>query len=497
MMEPAAADLDRFAEVIERNLGLRFADAGSRQLRDALTRRVAARKSTVADYLALAEHAPHDEMTAWASELTVSETYFLRHVEQFTALTDAVLPVLRQAGSDPAQIKLLCAGCATGEEAYSLALSLRQHNSASQPSILGIDLNPAALEHARRGRYSAWSLRAVPASVRARWFLSHGDEAAIDPALQKLVRFEQSNLKHVDPDIWPAHTYDVVFCRNVLMYLTREVMEQVVGRIATSLKPGGFLFLGSAETLRGMSTPFELRETHGAFYYQSVPAHTPATRAESTSVRQVAPMRQPKSLSAKHLATQASTSGVAGLGKMAGQAPSQAPDRAARLDTALDLLRRERFSEGLVEVEALLRQRDRSSQADADMLLLRAALLTHSGRLPDADHACQQLIATSVSPGAHLLLAMVRECEDDNDAAITHCRAAAGGDPSFAMPQVHLGRLVGKTSGLSSARRHFTRAIELLPAETELRMLLFGGGFEREALMSFCRTQLAQSQGAR
>ena len=438
-----------------------------------------ARNATATGYLELTERDPSLEIGTWASELTVTETYFLRHAEQFTALTQAVLPDRRRAGADPARLRVLSAGCATGEEPYSIALALRQHNPAAQPSILGVDVNPVALGHAHQARYSPWSLRAIPAHVRARWFTVNGQHAVLDPALQKLVRFEQSNLAQDDRAIWQPDHYDVVFCRNVLMYLAPEVMANVVARIARSLQPGGFLFLGSAETLRGLATSFELRESHGVFYYQH----------GQTSGRR--PIPPPLGIPAPHRPVIRTAVRKSGVQKHPVQKhpAGESPDLVA----VLDLFGQERFTEALAQAEALLSEVPGPAPADAGLLLLRAALLTHSGRMQDAERACQDLLAIeSVSAGAHLLLAIVRECEDDTEAAMTHCRAASSRDPRFAMPHVHLARLSSKAGRTQAVRRHFVDAIQLLPAETDRRIMLFGGGFGREALISFCRTQLAQ-----
>jgi chemotaxis protein methyltransferase CheR len=458
VVAPSAADLEWFRTLVERELGLRFDDGALLSLERVLMRRLAAQRQHSGDYLRRLDASPGREITALTQELTVGETYFLRHVEQFRALTETVLPDLLRSSARSGPLRLLSAGCSTGEEAYSMAIALRESGIGPDASILGVDVNPTALARARSGRYTGWSLRSVPESTRRRWFTTAGDDVVLAPQVRAAVRFEQRNVALADPGLWQPEAFDVVFCRNVIMYFTPEVMTEVVGRIARCLVPGGYLFLGSAETLRGLSTEFELRESQGAFYYR---------RAGRLPAAPVPPVP-----------AQASR-------------PRPEPVPAESLDLVLDLLRRERFADALTAMDELTGRSD----DDPEVLLLRAALLTHSGSLPAAERACRRLLAVDArSAGAHVLLAMCREGEQDLPAAADHCRTAITLDPDFAMPHVHLGRLARRMGDHGTARRQFAQSARLLPAETARRILLFGGGFDREALISLCRSQGAAAR---
>jgi chemotaxis protein methyltransferase CheR len=458
---PAPADLERFRVLVENNLGLRFDDNGER-LRRTLAHQLAVHDLDCEAYLALLTEATTSgtEVAALAAKVTVGETYFLRHVEQFQALTGTVLPeLLRTTRSGP--VRLLSAGCSTGEEAYSLAISLRENAVSAPVSILGVDVNPVSIARARTGVYNDWSLRSVPEDVRRRWFIGTGPDLLLHPEIHAAVRFERRNFAEDDQALWQPGSFDVVFCRNVIMYFTPEVMARIVARIASSLVPGGYLFLGSAETLRGLSTEFTLCESHGTFYYQRGGA--PAAR---TSVAE--PVLVPA---------------------LARSAPASRPVPAGvpeHLGPVLELLGRERFAEALTVMDGL----PPPVGADPEALLLRAALLTHSGRFSAAEQACRRLLDVDArSAGAHVLLAMCREEEQDLPAAAAHCRMAITYDPAFAMPHVHLGRLAVRMGDRGTARRQYATSVRLLPAETGRRILIFGGGFDREALISLCQAQ--------
>jgi chemotaxis protein methyltransferase CheR len=456
VVTPNEADLERFRILVERELGLRFDDGGRQNLERVLRRRLAGQDLTCTDYLGRLDAHPNREIIELTAELTTGETYFLRHVEQFQALTRTALPDLLRTPGRSAPLRLLSAGCSTGEEAYSLAIALRESALGRDASILGVDVNPFSLATARGGRYTDWSLRTVPVATRQRWFSTDGQVSVLDPSVQAAVRFEQRNFSQDDPELWQPESLDVVFCRNVIMYFTPEVMTQVVARIFRSLVPGGYLFLGSAETLRGLSDDFRLQESQGSFYYQRP---GPVAKRPAPEPR---PVPVPRVVST------------------------------GNLDPVLELLRRERFADALRVMDSLADPAD----PDPEALLIRAALLTHSGSLPAAERACRRLLEVDGrSAGAHVLLAMCREGEQDLPAAADHYRTAITFDPEFAMPHVHLGRLARRMGDRGTAHRQYTQSERLLPSETVRRILLFGGGFDREALISLCRTQSAAAGG--
>jgi chemotaxis protein methyltransferase CheR len=461
VIAPNQADLERFQTLVARELGLRFDDGGRQNLERVLLRRLVEQDLSCTEYLHRLDLHPSREIIELTAELTVGETYFLRHVEQFQALTRTALPDLLRTPGRTTPLRLLSAGCSTGEETYSLAIALRESAIGPDASILGVDVNPLSLATARGGRYTDWSLRTVPAATKQRWFSADGQLSVLDPSVQAAVRFEQRNFSQDDPDLWQPESFDVVFCRNVIMYFTPEVMTQVIARIYRSLIPGGYLFLGSAETLRGLSDDFRLRESQGSFYYQR-----PAPAAKRP-----------------------------GLAPDPGPGPVRVPRAVpvvGNLDSVLDLLSRERFADALSVMDSLADPAD----PDPEALLIRAALLTHSGSLSAAERACRRLLEVDGrSAGAHVLLAMCREGEQDLPAAADHYRTAISFDPEFAMPHVHLGRLARRMGDRGTAHRQYAQSERLLPTETVRRILLFGGGFDREALISLCRTQSAAAGG--
>ena len=260
----------RFRGWIARRLGLHFDDAKLEFLAEVLDRRVDKKGLMLFPYLDLLEGPDITaELRALALELTVPETYFFRHMEQFRAFAEVALPEAQATRGAIRKLSLLSVGCASGEEPYSLAMLVREGAEQGwNVAIHAFDINSAMLAKATRGFYAAWALRETPPESQQRWFRNVGKEFELEESIRAAVTFREVNLAQENAELWAVDKYDVIFCRNVLMYFTPQSAQALVARLTRSLAPRGHLFLGSAETLRGLSNDFHLRHSHGAFYYQ-------------------------------------------------------------------------------------------------------------------------------------------------------------------------------------------------------------------------------------
>lgn len=490
-------DLERFRAVVLDRLGLQFDDSKLGLLGEVLQRRLAKRQAGGGDYLSSLERSPPPgECDALAEELTVTETYFFRNHEQFDALAAIVLPERLSRRGDLRRLSLLSAGCSSGEEAYSLAIAAWEAlpDAGWRADIRAVDLNPAQLAKARRARYSAWALRETPPHIRERWFTPDGPLMALDQTIRRAVRFESANLADSRAPVWQIGGYDVIFCRNVLMYFSPVQRRAVIERFAQALAPGGYLFLGHAETLTGLSDAFHLCHTHDTFYYRrkegaeiSPPKAPPIAPAAET------PSPSPLYQSAWADAIRDAHERVAALLPDGAPPASAKARRASDLTPALDLLHRERFSEALDYLGG-----QQQEETDPDALLLRAVLLQQSGKLEEAEQTCLRLLTLDeLSSGAHYVLALCRENAGDTAGAADHDRVAAYLDPAFAMPRLHLGLLARRAGDRETARRELSQALLLLEGEGAARLLMYGGGFNREALIALCRSALQESGGRR
>jgi chemotaxis protein methyltransferase CheR len=398
----------------------------------------------------------------------------------------------------PRTLRLLSAGCSSGEEAYSIAMVASEAviDPSWKVSVRAVDLNPAALAKAAHGRYSRWALRETEAETCGKWFREDGRDYVLDDRVRAMVTFEQANLAADSLDLWRPGFYDVIFCRNVLMYFEPQQMRAVISRIAYALAPGGYLFLGHAETLRGVSDRFALCNSHDTFYYRLKDATEPIDeRVVRFAPRETAPRVLPLANDTAWFdQIRSASERVAALlprSPAAGKADthSSAPVDAGR---ALDLVRQERFGEALDHVRA----RATTSRDDVDAPLLEAVLLMHTGQLTAADEAAHRLLQVDGSEAvAHYILALNREHAGRHAGAVEHHRAAATFDPAFAMPHLHLGLLLRRAGEQDAGHREFVRAAVLFEQEEETRILLFGGGFSRDSLVALCHSALKELEG--
>ncbi len=510
-------DVERFRTFVARRLGLQYEDAKLDQLADVLRRRMAlAGSARVETYLGRLGASPEGsgELRALAEQLTVNETFFFRNADNFRALAEAVLPDRIRANARERRLRILSAGCASGEEPYSVAILVREalpDPEAWNVEILGLDVNPASLTRAAQARYSTWSLRATRDDVKRRYFRTDGPEFTLIPAIQKMVTFEERNLVDDDPLFWQSLACDVVFCRNVLMYFSPDQARAVVRRIGLALRPGGFLFLGHAETLRGLTQEFHLCHTHDTFYYRrgetsqaecataADPAAPLGRTAETlpAAVESMASWVEVIQRASERIATLAG-GGVpapareAPPARMGGLAASSPVARTWDLGLVLELVRQERFSEALELIGAL----PPDSREDPDALLLRAVLLTNGGRLDEAAAVCGRLLVVDeLHAGAHYLLALCREHAGDLAGAVEHDQTAAYLDGGFSMPHLHLGLMAKRSGDATAAQRELRQALDLLAREESSRLLLFGGGFSRDMLVQLCRLELRAAEG--
>jgi chemotaxis protein methyltransferase CheR len=205
--------------------------------------------------------------------VTTGETYFFRNTAQIKAFTDHLLPdtIRRQEGRMFRRLKLWSAGCASGEEAYTLAILLLEalgpEAAQWQPQILATDIDLGSIAQAEAGHYTGRAVSRVPRALLSRHFVREGDGYRVAPPARALVHFRALNFAD-EAQMAAQAQMDVIFCRNVLIYFDGEFRRQVVGHLYESLKPGGYLVIGHAESLRGIHSGFKTVRYPGTVLYQ-------------------------------------------------------------------------------------------------------------------------------------------------------------------------------------------------------------------------------------
>jgi len=286
-----AGELARAQTLVAERLGLDFSLRRRAELERALLRAARAANAPSAErYLRWLESLP-DESPAWrqlASSLTVGETYFFRDGACFQALEREVLPALidrRRAAGTP-RLRLWSAGCASGEEPYSLAIlvdRLLRDRADWAVTILATDVDAEGLERARRGVYRRWSLRDTPPAVVDRYFRRRGAESfELDPEIRRMVTFAPLNLAG---DGYPSvvtntGAMDVILCRNVLLYFTPEAQRATAARLRQALVAGGWLAVSPTEASAELLRPLEPVRLQGALLHRKQDQRPGRSRAE-------------------------------------------------------------------------------------------------------------------------------------------------------------------------------------------------------------------------
>lgn len=262
-------------DFVHESFGLYFDESQRSTLRSRLASRLALLGlASFEDYYRHLRFAPDRaaEQQRMVSHLTNNETYFFREQPQLDVFSGQILGAIkaRKARTGDRRLRVLSAGCSTGEEPLTLGMILFDSGQffwGWDVHVTGLDVDGTALEKARRGVYHQNALRAVPPAALERHFVPEGAGVRVKDAVGRAVSFRAGNL--LDPASYAGLApLDVVFCRNVLIYFSDGAVQRAVGLFHEALAPGGYLFLGHAESLARVSTAFVPIRFQGAIVYQ-------------------------------------------------------------------------------------------------------------------------------------------------------------------------------------------------------------------------------------
>jgi len=211
-----------------------------------------------------------EELSEVIDVLTVNETYFFREAKQFKAFSDEICGELRKLNQETRRLRIWSAGCASGEEPYTVAmimLELQNEFNGWDVEIIGSDINQRVLQSAKNGYFRKNSFRSIDDYYRRRYFSKDGDGYRIKDEVKRLVSFNSLNIldKKRAAVVGPM---DVIFCRNVLIYFNTSAKKAAIENFYQRLADGGYLLLGHAESLMNLSTSFALKHLKNDMVYQ-------------------------------------------------------------------------------------------------------------------------------------------------------------------------------------------------------------------------------------
>jgi len=256
-------DFDRVTKLVNERTGIVLSDAKRQMVYGRLTRRLRALGlSEFSAYLKLVQDDVNGELVNFVNAMTTNLTAFFRESHHFDYLANTALPRIMKTNAQTRQIRIWSAGCSTGEEPYSIVSTLREiipAGSGWDIKILATDLDSNVLNTAANGIYTAERVAGLSAKQLKRWFLKGKNEKTgmvrVKKELRDLITFQQLNLM----ESWPVKgPFDLIFCRNVVIYFNKETQRKLVNRYADIMTPDANLFLGHSESLFKVSDRFKL-----------------------------------------------------------------------------------------------------------------------------------------------------------------------------------------------------------------------------------------------
>jgi chemotaxis protein methyltransferase CheR len=261
----SASDYSRLRDLIYREAGIALGPSRKAMLEGRVRRRLKALAiDSYEDYCGylFSDRGLREELIHFVDVVTTNKTDFFREPRHFEFLRSKVLPERVQFGAGRRPLLGWSAGCSTGEEPYTIAIVLSEYESAHPGfsfRILATDISTAVLNKAVRGIYSTEAVQAVPQILRTRYFMRGREpgtaRARVVPELRGLVEFRRLNF--MDSDYGISEEVDFIFCRNVIIYFDRPTQQEILEKLAKCLLPGGYLFMGHAETLHEMDLPLQ------------------------------------------------------------------------------------------------------------------------------------------------------------------------------------------------------------------------------------------------
>lgn len=422
------------------------------------------------------------ELQRLLPHLTVGETYFFRYRAHFEALKTLVATKLTT--QPEGSLRLWSAGCSTGEEPYSMAMTIMDTVSDWRKRdirILATDINNRALKKAREGIYRPWAMRVTEKRQLDRYFDRIGDRFRVKEEVKSLVDFSPLNLQTAEFPSQDGNSqkFDAIFCRNVMIYFTLDTTRRIVEKFAECLVPGGYLFLGHAEALSQISSQFERHIQEGGFYYRK------------RSGAHLLPLRREQRLAKE----KKSAKGGAKPAPEKFSPPTEAisekksePELEECYLRAKTLFDEENFSEAALLLAEIIRRKPDHVEA----LVIQGFILANNGLFDEALEMCRKaLTIDDLLPEAYFLKGLIFDMIDEPAEAAGEYRKAILLDMDFVMPHYHLGRLFVRLGREKEGMRELKNSLKILEREEEERVIPYSGGLSRAVFLEQLRFELA------
>jgi chemotaxis protein methyltransferase CheR len=273
-MDLTSEEFEIISEIIYNRTGLRFDSIKNYFVSKRVKNRIEELKlKNAAEYIRYLKFSDHKnlEFQVFVNELTTNETYFFRDYPQLKSFAEHCLVDLASKKADEGnyEIKIWSAGCSSGEEPYTIAIILSEilgNTNDWKINILATDIDQNVLQKAKNGIYGNYRMNEIPEGYLDKYFQRDGDKNIISHSIKSLVRFEHLNLLD-SKNMQKKRNYDFIFCRNVLIYFDDKSRKNVVDNFYQALNLGGYIFLGSSESLGRITSSFTLKRMGNYLIY--------------------------------------------------------------------------------------------------------------------------------------------------------------------------------------------------------------------------------------
>lgn len=482
-------DYLRFSKLVEKRFGLHFPEKRRAELERGV--RQAFANSTCADlkecYRQLLDPEKGGlELDRLANALTVGETYFFRDAGQFNALYRHVLPQIIERRRAIRTLRIWSAGCASGEEPYSIAIMLRELLPDVDKwaiTILGTDINTEALDRAHKAVYGEWAFREERAKQwRARYFRPQDKRYELVPEVRRMVTFARLNLAEADYPSYETNTtlMDLILCRNVTIYFSQAVTSQVIQRLYNALVDGGWLVVGHSEPSPITYLHFQPHNFPNAILYQRTgePPARPPDLGELTGQP-----KRPKVVPRQAPSSTSSPAPVSATIQPASPSPSILQTEPVRdknpIERAQELLDYGHSEEARDLLLKVVAREPRHALACS--LLCQA--YANLGHWTEAEHWCRQAVSfDKLALNAYYTLALVLQHQGQIDGAIEAMKKVVYIDRNYVLGHFGLAALYRNKSQKAQALKSLDNAHRLLAARDASEVIPDSGGITVERL---------------
>lgn len=488
-------NLTPFKKLLVQSCGHTFEKEREQALATALERRMSALGIDMLEAYHSLLLRDEDELLKLIELLTVNETYFFREPDHLNLLVEKLLPEFVESRSK-GLVRILSAGCSTGEEPYSLAIMLRERFGADSDrlfTITGVDIDSTVIEAAKKGIYGIGSFRGMDDSTLKRYFKPTGEgRYCVSDAIKKYVSFEVVNLlgaSYPEKMLSP----DVILYRNVSIYFPSQIQRAIFEKLAALLTQGGCLLVGASETLHHDIGILSLVKQDSLFFYRKIPKiifeerrssnrYLPPSETHYNATGQTSHIKASRSaIERNHLRIKERHNDLDNL---------KEPDVKDLFDKAVALAQDKEYEKANAILDAIIEQDDSFIKA----YCLKGSLLLGMSRFDEANAICENILKRDqLSLVAYLMLGMIARHKQDDDLAIRRFREAIYLDPSCWLAHFYSAEIMFAQQDTKRARSSYEAAVRVLEKGTlkELGQAFFPLTFNAEQFIVICRHKLS------